>query len=217
MSPPPTEILDRIASVLHHELMVPSPPMMSPSGHYIRTLRDALLQDGKKWRVFEEMLITVGPDDYDDVSVDELPEDLTWFGWDFSFVKRPTEIDDEDSTASKTDHKSIYKIFNAPVTSPETLYVLVPPDFEKGDLLTFLESIFEGEKRQFKINSLFNSNTNTSAVPMFPLSQTRLMFCCINFTILIVQRLAFLESLLFLLSKYCCSSTTTFPCSRSPI
>ena len=166
MSPPPTEILDRIASVLHHELMVPSPPMMSPSGHYIRTLRDALLQDGKKWRVFEEMLITVGPDDYDDVSVDELPEDLTWFGWDFSFVKRPTEIDDEDSTASKTDHKSIYKIFNAPVTSPETLYVLVPPDFEKGDLLTFLESIFEGKNREKAIPCSIQTLTQ----PLFPCS-----------------------------------------------
>ena len=126
--------------------MVPEPPMTSPGGHYIPTLRDTLLQDGKKWRVFEEMLITVGPDDYDDVPVDELPDDLTWFGWDFNYVERPPEIDDEDSTASKTDHKSIYKIFNAPVTSPDTLYVLVPPDFEKNDLLTFLEAIFEGEK-----------------------------------------------------------------------
>ena len=39
--------------------------------------------------------------------------------------------------------QSFYKIFNAPVTSPDTLYVLIPPDFEKRDLLTFLESIFE--------------------------------------------------------------------------
>mmetsp|Transcript_5263 Transcript_5263/g.10519 ORF Transcript_5263/g.10519 Transcript_5263/m.10519 type:complete len:414 (-) Transcript_5263:33-1274(-) len=146
MSAPSMEILDRIASVFHHEIMFKRDEVhrvIDPKGNYVKTLRDILLQDGKKWRIFSEMLITVGPDDYDDVPLDEIPEDVTWFGWDFRFVDRPEELDDEHSTAARTDHKSFYKIFNAPVTSPNTLYVLIPPDFEKRDLLTFLESIFE--------------------------------------------------------------------------
>jgi len=89
------------------------------------------------------MLITVGPSNYDDIPMEDLPDDLSWFGWDFRFIDRPDEIDDENSTASRTDPNSIYKIFNAPVTSPDTLYLLIPPDFDKVDLLTFLESIFD--------------------------------------------------------------------------
>jgi len=55
MSSPPSDVLDRIVSVFHNELMVPQNKesrIISPRGRYVKTLRDILLQDGKKWRVF---------------------------------------------------------------------------------------------------------------------------------------------------------------------